>query len=156
MSTDRDPHLIDALRELNAQLRQLRRATNIALVVCVVLVIGFALYLPIRYRSLTTSRSRQLTQQTPADSYATVRSAMDCLDYDKATQILQRIVLQYPNDYYGFVYLGNVALATGRLKEAESHYSRAYAVFPSEDNERALRAVRKRIQTEATSPSPPQ
>jgi cytochrome c-type biogenesis protein CcmH/NrfG len=156
MNDDSNQQLIDELHKLAAQLRQLRHATNIALVVCLVLVIGFSIYLPIRYRSLATSRSRQLTQQTSTDSYNTVRSAMDCLDYDKATQILQRIVQQYPNDYYGFAYLGNIAVTTGRLKDAERYYSRAYALFPSDDYEKPLRAVRKRLETGATSPSPTQ
>lgn len=156
LNPDRDEQLINELHELAVQLRQLRRATNIALIVCIILVIGFAIYLPVRYRSLASSRSRQVTQQTPTDSYNSVRSAMECLDYDKATQILLRIVQQYPNDYYGLAYLGNIAVTTGRLKEAESYYSRAYALFPTDDYEKALRAVRKRLQTEPASPSPAQ
>jgi tetratricopeptide (TPR) repeat protein len=156
MSDNGNQQLINEVHQLIAELRQLRRATNIALVVTIVLVIGVGIYLPIRYRSLTSSRSRQLTQQTPTDSYSTVRSAMDCLDYDKATQILQRIVLEYPNDYYAFAYLGNIALATGKLKEAETYYARAYALMPTDDYEKALRAVRKRLQSEAPSPSPAQ
>ena len=156
MNDHSNQQLIDELHELTAQLRQLRRATNIALVVCVVLVIGFGIYLPIRYRSLANSRSRPPTQQTPADSYNTVRSSIDCLDYDKATQMLERIVQQYPNDYYGFAYLGHIALATGKLKDAETYYSRAYALFPSDEYEKPLRALRKRIATESPSPSPVQ
>jgi len=156
MNDDSNQQLIDGLRELTAQLRQLRHATNTALVVCVLLVIGFGIYLPMRYRSLASSRSRPLTQQTPTDSYNTVRSAMDCLDYGKATQILERIVQQYPNDYYAFAYLGNIALATGKLEEAERYYSRAYSLFPTDEQEKALRAVRKRLQTEGASPSPTQ
>jgi predicted Zn-dependent protease len=154
MNDDSNQQLIDGLRELTAQLRQLRHATNTALVVCVLLVIGFGIYLPMRYRSLATSHSRQLTQQTPTDSYTAVRSAMDCLDYDKATQMLQRLVQQYPNDYYAFACLGNIAVTTGKLKDAETYYSRAYALFPSDDYEKPLRAVRKRIATESPSPSP--
>ena len=153
---DRDQQLIDALHELTVQLRRLRRASNIAAIVCVALVIGFAVYLPIRYHSVATSRSRQLTQQTPTDSYRAVRSAMDRLDYEKATSMLQRIAQQYPNDYYAFAYLGNIALATGKLKDAETYYARAYALFPSDDYEKPLRAVRKRIATESPSASPAQ
>jgi hypothetical protein len=61
MGSDRDQQLIDALHELTVQLQRLRRASNIAAIVCVALLIGFAAYLPIRYRSLASSRSRQLT-----------------------------------------------------------------------------------------------
>ena len=156
MNSDRDEQMIDALGDVALQLRRLRCASNIAAIVCVALVIGVGVYLPIRYRSLATSRSRQLTQQTPTDSYTAIRSAMDCLDYDKATQMLERIVQQYPNDYYAFAYLGNIAVTTGKLKDAETYYSRAYALFPSDDYEKPLRAVRKRIATESPSPAPAQ
>ena len=156
MGSDRDQQLIDALHELTVQLQRLRRASNIAAIVCVALLIGFAAYLPIRYRSLASSGSRQLTQETPRDSYKAVRSAMDSLDYDKATQTLQRIVQQYPNDYYAFAYLGNIAVTTGKLKQAETYYSRAYALFPTDDYEKQLRAVRKRLAIESPSPAPAQ
>ena len=44
MSSDRDQQLIDALHELTVQLQRLRRASNIAAIVCVALLIGFAAY----------------------------------------------------------------------------------------------------------------
>jgi cytochrome c-type biogenesis protein CcmH/NrfG len=156
IDSDREQRLIDALHELTVHLQRLQRASNIAAIVCVALVIGFAIYLPIRYRSLASSRSHQLTQQTPTDSYSAVRSAMDRLDYEKSTSMLQRIAQQYPNDYYAFAYLGNIALATGKLKDAETYYARAYALFPTDDYEKPLRAVRKRLATESASPSPAQ
>jgi cytochrome c-type biogenesis protein CcmH/NrfG len=127
-----------------SELRLLRQSSNFALVVCAVLVVGVAIYLPLRYGSLS---SRQ-PAQTQTDSWEAVRTAIDHIDYDKASAIAERILKRYPNDYYGYSYLGSIALAADRIEEAERHFARAYELLPSEENEKMLRAVRKRIESE--------
>jgi cytochrome c-type biogenesis protein CcmH/NrfG len=123
------------------ELRLLRRTSNIALVVCVALVVGVAIYLPVRYSSGRPA-------QTQSDSWEAVRTAIDHIEYDKASAIAERILKRYPNDYYGYASLGGIALAADRIDEAERHFARAYELLPSEENEKMLRAVRKRIETE--------
>lgn len=86
--------------------------------------------------------------QKQTDSWEAVRSAIDQIDYDKASAIAERILKRYPNDYYGYAYLGNIALATDRIEDAERSFARAYDLLPSEENEKMLRAVRKRIESE--------
>jgi cytochrome c-type biogenesis protein CcmH/NrfG len=144
-----NPQLIEELRNLTAAVRRMRRSSDTALILCVVLVVGFAVYLPLRYRSIHAARRSEVTKPAAiADNYESVRAAMDRLDYDKATEILKRLTQRYPSDYYGFAYLGNIALATGHLKDAEAHYSHAYELLPSESYEKLLSAVRKRIEAE--------
>jgi cytochrome c-type biogenesis protein CcmH/NrfG len=147
---DDNSQLIEELRNLTQALRRVRRSSNIALILCVVLVVGFAIYLPLRYRSIDAARRSPVAKPAAAvpETYESVRSAIDRLDYDQATQILKRFVQRYPSDYYGFAYLGNIALATGHLKDAEGYYSHAYELLPSEDHEKLLSAVRKRIEKE--------
>ncbi len=81
------------------------------------------------------------------DSWGVVRSAMDQFDYDKAYDVAQRIAARYPSNYFGHTYLGSISIATGRFQDAERHYSRAYELFPSEENEKTLFAVRKRLES---------
>jgi tetratricopeptide (TPR) repeat protein len=64
---------------------------------------------------------------------------MDNMDYDKATEIAQRLTDKNPTYYYGYYYLGYIALQRNHLKEAESCFARTYEL---------LQAVRKRIKIE--------
>jgi tetratricopeptide (TPR) repeat protein len=97
--------------------------------------LGFAIY--------TGGKAKLQRANSQTDSWATVRGAMDRFDYDKAYEISQRIVTRYPSNYFGHTYLGSISIATGRFKDAERHYSRAYELLPSEENEKILEAVRK-------------
>jgi tetratricopeptide (TPR) repeat protein len=55
----------------------------------------------------------------------------------------------------GKVATGNVYLAMGDLTNAEAQYLRAYELFPDDENQKPLTAIRKRIAKERglTSPS---
>jgi cytochrome c-type biogenesis protein CcmH/NrfG len=59
--------------------------------------------------------------------------------------LAQANVARQPSDYYGHSYLGIIYLAIGDVTNSEAEYSRAYQLFPSEDNEKSLSAVRKRL-----------
>jgi hypothetical protein len=47
-------------------------------------------------------------------------------------------------DYHAHGYLGNMFLSVGDLAQAELEYSRAYALFPSEEIKNQLAIVRRR------------
>ncbi len=59
------------------------------------------------------------------------------------------LVDRQPDYAYGHAYLGYVYLARGELGSAESEYLRAYQLFPDEDAQKDLDAVRKRISSGA-------
>ena len=61
----------------------------------------------------------------------------------------QTNVARQPSDYYGHSYLAYIYLILGDVTNSEAEYSRAYQLFPSEDNEKSLSAVRKRMSSEA-------
>ncbi len=141
------------------ELRRLRRSSNFAAWFAITVLVIFVAYVVVlRFRPLpTTGHSAQAQPAKAAtDSWDAVRRAMDCFDYDEASAIANRIVQRYPNDYYGYAYLGNIALATGRLKDAESYYQRATDLLSIEENEKMLTAIRRRIDRESNQPTSPQ
>ncbi len=136
-----DGELTDILDELK-KVRS-RIESNTAIVV--LLLVGFVIYGLYQINSSsTTSQSRQ--RQT--ESWNSVRTAIDNFQYDKAAEIAQRLTEKNPNYYYGYAYLGHIALERNRLKEAEGYFARAYELFPSNENEQDLQAVRKRLAAE--------
>jgi len=83
----------------------------------VLLFAGLALYIFIEMKSSSTpARSRQSQTET----WRSASAALDDLDYDKATEIAQRLTDKNPTYYYGYYYLGYIALERNHLKEAEA------------------------------------
>lgn len=140
----------DVNEQILVELRKLRKINqSMAIVSTVALLTVVAFYFWFRfhaYPSLAPSTRNQ------ADSWEAVRSAMDRFDYDRASGIAQRIVQKYPNDYYAYEYLGNIALVNGRVKDAENNYAHAVELLPNEQNEKMLAAIRKRLERESSTP----
>ena len=85
----------------------------------------------------------------PTLSWSAPQSAIRQLDYARAVSLVKANIAHQPNDYYGYQYLGIIYLAMGDLTNSETQFSRSYALFPSEENEKYLAAVRKRMSSEA-------
>jgi cytochrome c-type biogenesis protein CcmH/NrfG len=80
-------------------------------------------------------------------SWDKVTTAMRRQDFPAALSMAQTLVARQPDYYYGRAYLGAIYLAMGDATNAEIQYSRAYGLFPSEENGKDLAAVRKRLAT---------
>jgi cytochrome c-type biogenesis protein CcmH/NrfG len=121
----------DTNQEILKELQKSRRSNQVLMV-----VITISLLL------VTISR------QKPAESdhsWAAVQTAIRQLDYTRALTLAQANVARQPSDYYGHSYLGIIYLAMGDVTNSEAEYSRAYQLFPTEDNDKTLSAVRKRL-----------
>ncbi len=95
--------------------------------------------------------SRTTPQQSPARPWREVSAAMDRLDYQTALSLAQQLVAKQPNYYYGHAYLGSIYLGLGDVTNAERQFLRAYELWPDEENEKSLAAIRKRLAREASA-----
>lgn len=66
-------------------------------------------------------------------------------DFPAALSMAQSLAARQPNYYYGHSYLGYVYLAMGDVTNAETQYLQADKLFPNEENEKNLAAIRKRL-----------
>jgi len=133
--------------EILEELRRLRSKIENQMTVVVVaalILTGGSLYRT--YFSPAGNRARQSQTET----WDSVRRALDHQEYDKATDIAQRLAKKTPDYYYGYAYLGYIALERNRLKEAEGYFARSYELFPTNENEQRLQAVRKRLVAESS------
>jgi tetratricopeptide (TPR) repeat protein len=121
----------DINQEILVELRKLKRVFYLILVI---IVVGSA---PAFYAEFTRGLSK-------ANSWDQVTTAMRRQDFQKALSMGQALVASQPNYYYGHAYLGAIYLAMGDVTNAEAHYSRAYELFPNEESDKDLAAVRKR------------
>jgi len=133
--------------EILEELKRLRSKIEnqmTVIVVAALILTGGSLYRA--YFSPAGNRARQSQTET----WDSVRRALDHQEYDKATDIAQRLAKKTPDYYYGYAYLGYIALERNRLKEAEDYFARSYELFPTNENEQRLQAVRKRLAAESS------
>ena len=123
----------DINQETLAELRKLKR---VFYVILVFIIVGTV---PAFYRVF----SRGVSQATP--SWQAVDTAMNQQDFPKALADAQVLVAQQPNYSYGEAYLGVIYLAMGDLTNAEKHYLHSYELFPNEEGQKNLAAIRKRL-----------
>jgi cytochrome c-type biogenesis protein CcmH/NrfG len=124
----------DSNQEILVELRKLKRAFYLVLIVIIVITA------PAAYEGFKSGYSQ-------AESWERVRTAMSRQDFPAALSMAQVLVTSQPNYDYGHTCLGYVYLAMGDITNAETQYARAYDLFPSEENEKNLAAVRKRLAT---------
>ena len=122
----------DINQEILAELRKLKR---VFYVILVFIILGA---LPAFYAGFTRGYSQ-------VNSWDRVRTAMSRQDFPAALSMAQALVARQPDYYYGHAYLGAIYLAMGDVTNAETQYSRAYELFPNEESQKDLAAVRKRL-----------
>jgi cytochrome c-type biogenesis protein CcmH/NrfG len=139
----------EILAELRKQTQKLTQYNWIGLTCIAALgvVLGFYFYFYARQRMYPRSQD-----QDRPPSWSQVEQAMDRVDHQKALSLAKALVERAPHYYYGYSFLGSIYLAMGETKQAESQYGRAYELFPSEDNEKNLQAIRKRSEQPVPEP----
>ena len=139
----------EILAELRKQTHKLTQYNWIGLACILLLVVVFGVYIYARQRLYSHPQHQEHDR---APSWSQVEQAMDRLDHQRALSLAKALVERAPNYYYGHSFLGSIYLAMGDTKQAEAQYARAYELFPSEENEKSLRAVRKRLEQSAPEP----
>jgi len=71
----------------------------------------------------------------PDQPWTAVQTAVKQMDFSRALIMARANIARYPNDYYGHSYIAYIYLAMGDVTNSERAYSRAYELFPNEDNE---------------------
>jgi cytochrome c-type biogenesis protein CcmH/NrfG len=122
----------DNNREILIELRKLKRVFYIILVF---VILGAV---PVFYQGFTRG-------YTASDSWERVTTAMRRQDFAMALSMAKTLVERQPDYYYGHAYLGAIYLAMDDVTNAETEYLRAYQLFPNEENEKELVAIRKRM-----------
>jgi len=144
----------DINREILNELKKANRTNQIGigLAILALLILGvyFVALRPNLYFDRQRTAAAQVTQPRP---WKEVDDAVDQFDYPRAIKLVQGIIERQPGNYYGYAYLGHIYLTMGNVTNAESQYAKACELLPSEDNEKMLRAIRKRLAEERAAES---
>jgi tetratricopeptide (TPR) repeat protein len=69
-------------------------------------------------------------------------------DFEKAIAVGEELIVKTPQYPQAQQRLAGAYLAAGNLEKAREHYAEAFRLFPSEENEKLLSAIEKRIKAE--------
>lgn len=69
-------------------------------------------------------------------------------DFEKAIAIGEELILKTPQYPEAHERLARAYLAAGNLEKAKEHYAEAFRLFSSEENEKLLSAIEKRVKAD--------
>lgn len=140
--------LLQEMRKQTALLRQANRiSTTVSIIFGVLLILAVAgsIY-------LTTVQSKRLgVSYKHEDSWQDARNLLDKGNFKEGIDMTQRLINKNPDYYYGYAVMGSVYHELGDMNKAEQYYSKAFDLFPTEDNEKTLKAIRKSKETRGKS-----
>ena len=158
----------DLFKQVLVELRRQTRFNEISACIAIgALVLGIAYVV---WRSRQFPRPSRLGQQierlqrqeraSPASAqsqescWSQIDTALELGDFKTALSVARTMTKRTPASYYAYSYLGHVYLTMGDLTNAEAQFTRAYELYPTEDQEKPLTAVRKRLARERGAQSP--
>ncbi len=141
MNDDITKQILEELREANQFNRKAHRFYSTILVIILII----SIMLPFGFRQLGLLKSRSQTEEK--QTWRQVENLLDQAEYAKALELTHSLVKKSPNYWYGYSYLGTIYHAMGDVAKAEENYAKAHNLFPDEENEKTLKAIRKVIET---------
>lgn len=145
----------DLNREIVTEMRRLRRSNELGMLLAIALLALFIGFSAWRFIQAQPFQRRQAGGRAEADAreeWRRVYDAVDHGDYANALATARAMTNRQPTFYYGYSCLGYVLLTMGDVTNAEASYRRACDLYPSEENEKELAIVRKRLNREQAGP----
>jgi tetratricopeptide (TPR) repeat protein len=138
MDTEIEKQILDELRCQTALFKKSKKTSGI-FIVALLIILSVSVsrhWMPDRFKAVSQ----------PVDTWIEARNILNKGDYQKSTEMIQRLLKKHPDYYYGYYLLGSLNQEMGNLSEAEANYAKAYDLFPTEDNGKDLAAIRKAIE----------
>ena len=132
--------ILDELRKHTRQNQFNMRATVAALAILLV----FVLMLPV----LDAIKAHKRCPPEQRATWSASHTAFDDGNYEKAIELTQTMIQKNPGYYFGYTRLATAYQAKGDLPNAEANFLKAYELYPSEENEKALTTIRKVLTSE--------
>ena len=137
----------DTEKQILAELRKQTRWNVNFLIALPILLVLFMASLVFKDRIVACLKPIiQSAEPLSADSWDKAAKLMDDGDPSKGEAMMRRLVTKHPDYYYNYKYMGFKEQKLGRFKEAEVNFRKAYELFPTDENEKNLAAIRKAIE----------
>ena len=151
-----DETILAELRKIRAWADTQRKFTKWSLIVVAVLVPGMIIF-----GIVAENRLKAGMEDVPSPDKAEKPTWTDVdwnvrrANLDEAIRIGEELIQKTPQYPEGHHRLATAYLAAGKTEQAREHYAQAFHLFPSEDNEKSLIAIEKRIKEGNPQPNGP-
>jgi len=145
MDHETEQQMLEELRTHTTLLTGVNRSNAIILVWLGVLIVLLAANLIFGDRISEMFAARAVSP----DSWRDARRLVEKGDLPKAREMIGRLIAKTPRNFYGYRMMGFVEAGLGNSKTAETNFVRACELFPSEENEKNLEAIRKVAERDA-------
>lgn len=152
----------DINQEILQELRRSRRSSQgsfyLGVLAVGVLAAYFAFVRPHSSRS-QPAREVEAAQRTPpvpaesGDTWTDIQAALERGDNQKALTLARSLVARQPGYHFSHATLGSVYVALNDFTNAETAFARAVELYPIEEHEKALAAIRKRLARDRNAPA---
>jgi len=138
--------IVAELRKISAWADLQRRITKWSIIFLAVLIPGaIGIGIMVEQRFKTNLETKGSPRQP--DWYE-VEQNIRLGDFEKATAMGEELILKTPQYPDAHKRLAGAYLASGNLEKAREQYAEAFRLFPSEENEKLLNAIEKRMRAD--------
>lgn len=145
-----DEAILAELRKVSAWADMQRKISKWTLIVVAVLVPGliiFGVVMERQFKDEVTDTRSPNKAETPTWTDVGWRTRRG--EAEEAIKIGEQLIQKTPQYPEGHLQLATAYLAAGKIQKARDHYAEAYRLFPSEENEKLLAAIDKRLKASA-------
>ena len=145
---DDNESILAELRKISAWADMQRKMTKWSLIF---LAVFFPVMIAVPFVA-KHSMTKTIVDTTEKLDWSSLDQAARQGDFEKAIRIGEKLIQrtpQYPNGHYR---LAGAYVAAGKIEKAREHFAEAVRLFPSEEYEKMLVAIDKRIASEHLKP----
>ena len=124
-------------------LNEARKIRKIVVWIFIIFMIYFAMSVYSFIHSQLRWRRYSSTPDKTSMSWHVVQQLMDTGEFELALTEANKNIEESPDYFRGYKILGHIYLAMRQPGKAEEAFSKAYELFPSEENHKNLEAVQK-------------
>jgi tetratricopeptide (TPR) repeat protein len=141
-----DESVLAELRKLGAWADMQRKITKWSLIFVAVFIPAFIIFAIVMENRLNGSTEDVRSPDKPdKPTWTDVDWKTRRGDLDEAIRIGEELLQRTPQYPEGHHRLASAYLAAGKTEQAREHYAQAFHLFPSEENEKLLIAIERRI-----------
>lgn len=131
------------LAEVRGIRRYQRRVSAFAIIVLLLVLVAAAYSIGLMNKNM--KKSDRGVNEPVGSIEGQITDAIYNMDFEKALGVALEAEKKYPEDYYIKAWLGNIYMRLNDPANAEKMYARSYELYPHEESEIALSAIRKRL-----------
>lgn len=141
-----DESILAELRRIGAWADMQRKITKWSFVAMAILIPAMIVFGIVMVKRETARFEDTLSpQKSEKPTWSDVDWKIRHADLDEAIRIGEELIQKTPQYPEGHQRLASAYLAAGKTEQAREHYAQAFQLFPSEENEKLLIAIDKRI-----------